>query len=103
MELLLLNGLNREQEWVTPGMEASSKSCTERLCQEEQCNNKEVPELAELCQEHVISASLPRLPFVVCPLEGQKYEPFIAASVHFEIILNCLGTSADILIVYCTF
>lgn len=84
-------------------MEASSKSCTERLCQEEQCNNKEVPELAELCQEHVFSAGSPRLPFVVCPLEGQKYELFIAASVHFEIILSCLGASADILIVYCTF
>lgn len=80
-----------------------SKPCPERPCQEEQCNNKDVPELAELWQERLFSTALPRLPFVAHPLEGQKYELFIAASVPFEIILSCLGASVDILIVYCTF
>lgn len=84
--LLSLNALNKEKEQVTPGVEASSKPCTERPCQEELCNNKDMPELAELWQEHVFSTGSPRLPFVACPLEGQKYELFIAASVPFEII-----------------
>lgn len=101
LEPLLLNVLNKEEERVTPGVEASSKSCTERLRQEEPGTDKEVPELAELCQEHVFSAGSPTLPFV--PLGGQKYELFIAPSVHFEIILSCLGASVDILFVYCTF
>lgn len=103
MKLLLLNALDKRKEWITPGVKVSSKSCTERLRQEDQCTNKEVPELAELCQEHVFSASSPRLPFVAFPLEGQKYELFIAASVHLEITLSCLGASVDILIVYCIF
>lgn len=101
--LLLPNALNKEKEQVTPGVKASCKPCTERPCQEEQCNNKDVPDLAELWQEHVFSTGSPRLPFVARPLEGQKYELFIAASVPFEIILSCLGASVDILIVYCTF
>jgi len=102
LELPLLNDLNKEKERVAPGVGASSKGCTERLCREERCANKQVPELAELCQELVFSTGSPSLPFVVFALEGQKYELFIAASVHFEIILSCLGASVDILIVYCT-
>lgn len=98
-----MNALNKEKAWVTPGDEASSTSCAEWLRQEEPCANKETPELAELCQEHVFNSGSPRLPFVAWPLEGQKYELFIAASVHFESILSCSGASVDILIVYCTF
>lgn len=81
----------------------SSRSCPERLHQEGQCSNKEVSELAELCQEHVFRTGSPRLPFVVCSLKGQKYELFIAASVHGEIILSCLGASVDISIIFCAF
>lgn len=58
-------------------------------------------ELAERCQEHVFHTGSPRLPFVACPLEGQKYELFIAASVHVEIILSYLGASVDNLIIFC--
>lgn len=101
LELLLLTALKKE--WIAPRVEAFSESYTERLHRKEQCKNKEVLELAELCQEDVFSTGSPRLPFVLCPLEGHKYELFIAASEHFEIILSCLKASVDILIVYCTF